>query len=163
MVSGGHMHRLFGSTRGRLLVIGLAAIVVATVVVGQALLAPPAPAGPAAGTLTPPRQPVTVSAHALGETGVAALELWDGTQLVAVEEADPGSLSPAFYARWQWAPATAGSHTLLVRAVDVRGGVVQSNAVRVDVGQAQFGLNVRPLAGLLALAGPGFPIGVAAP
>ena len=179
------MHRLFGSTRGRLLVIGLAAIVVATVVVVQALVAPPAPAGPAAGTLTPPRQPlivsaasvrnggsqsgvlvnqpVTVSAHALGETGVAALELWDGTQLVAVEEADPGSLSPAFYARWQWAPATAGSHTLLVRAVDVRGGVVQSNAVRVDVGQAQFGSNARPLGGLLALAGPGFPIGVAAP
>jgi len=184
MDSGGNVRRLFGTTRGRLLVIGLAAIVVATVVVVQAQLTPPAPASPEAGTLAPPRQPlivsaahvrnggsqsgvvagqpVTVSAHALGETGVAALELWDGARLVAVEEAEPGSLSPAFYARWQWTPAAAGSHTLLVRAVDVRGGVVQSNAVRVEVGQALLSSNAWPLGRPIALAGPGFAEGTAA-
>src|SRR5512141_1196894 len=157
MNPGGNVRRLLGTTRGRLLVIALAAIVVATAFVVQAQLATPAPAGPQAGTLAPPSQllivsaasvrdagsqsgalagqPLTVSAHALGEGGVAALELWDGAQLVAVQEADPGSTSPAFYARWQWTPETAGSHTLIVRAVDVRGGVVQANAVRVEVGQ----------------------------
>ncbi len=180
----GNARRLFASTRGRLLVLGLAGIVVAAVVVVQAQPSPPVPATGNAVTPVPPRQPlivsaasvrngpsdggvvagqqVTVSAHALGETGVAALELWDGAQLVAVEEAAPGSLSPAFYARWQWAPATAGSHTLFVRAVDVRGGVVQSNAVRVEVGQPLLS-SAWPLGRrLLALAGRGFPIGIAA-
>jgi hypothetical protein len=78
-------------------------------------------------------QPVAVSAHALGEAGVAALELWDGPELVAVKESDPASPSPAFYARWSWVPVHAGQHTLFVRGVDLQGRVVQSNAVRVEV------------------------------
>ena len=107
-------------------------------------------------------QPAIVSAHALGETGVAALELWDGDQLVAVQEADPASRSPAFYARWQWTPAETGSHTLLVRAVDLRGGVAQSNAVRVEVAEALVPGAGRVIGGALALAGGGFPVDLAA-
>ena len=104
-------------------------------------------------------QPVTVSAHALGEAGVAALELWDGDRLAAVEEADPASVSPAFYARWQWEPEDLGPHTLFVRAVDVRGGVVQSNAVRVQVAQARVPDTGRAVGRAMALAGSGFAVG----
>ena len=104
--------------------------------------------------------PATVTAHALGTRGLAALELWDGGQLVAVEEAPPGLASPAFHARWSWIPDAAGQHTLLVRAVDMAGGVVQSNAVRVEVAgslpEPPLGSRAGPA---IVLAGHGLGVG----
>ena len=174
-----------GTTRGRVVVVGLAAIVVVAVTaVLTVQRTPTSPARPDGSAVSPPAQPlivsaayvrngepdgrvfagrpVTVSAHALSERGVAALELWDGVQLVAVQEADPASSSPAFYARWQWMPAQTGPHTLFVRGVDLRGGVVQSNAVRMQVAEPPAPSAERVTGRLLAYAGKGFPLNLTA-
>lgn len=110
----------------------------------------PAPSqGPQTGTVAPPRVPIAVSAarvgagpavvgaevtitvHALGESPIAALELWDGPELVATRTAT--SSSPALSTRWAWTPGKDGRHLLVARAVDAAGRVRQSNAVWVDV------------------------------
>jgi hypothetical protein len=149
------LRALAASTRGRLVVLGLGLLVVVSAVIVQ--LAQPAPAVPVGtdgdGERPPPAPlivsvarvrsagdvkpsvhvPLTVSAHALGEAGVVALELWDGGSLAAVERASGDSTSPAFYARWEWTPETPGEHILFVRAVDRMGRAAQSSAVRLTV------------------------------
>ena len=157
----------------RLVVVGLVAVAVAAIVAVQAIQQPTAtPTRPADAAITPPVQPliasvayvrssgadgrvlagrpVTVSAHALGESGVAALELWDGTERLAAQGAGSAPPRPASYARWQWTPAEPGLHTLFVRAIDLRGGVVQSNVVRVQVAPSPAGSSTRAM---WALAG----------
>lgn len=100
------------------------------------------------GTAATVGRPLTISAHALGRAGVAALELWDGERPLAFQEAPADSSSPAFYARWSWTPETAGEHILLVRAIDRLGRVVQSDALRIGVGPSILAANgtIQPLA-----------------
>lgn len=111
---------------------------------------PPAPSpSPGTAEATPPRIPIavsaarrdagpaiaglplTITAHALGESPIVTLELWDGPELVEVRTADTSS--PAISARWEWTPGDSGRHLLVARAVDAVGRVRQSNAVWVDV------------------------------
>lgn len=166
------------TVRGRLVILALAAVVATgAMIVAVRLQALPTPTPTERPAVVAPAQPlivsvaavrnadgrvfaglpVTVSAHALSETGVAALELWDGARLVAVHETDPASSSPAAYARWQWTPAEMGLHTLFVRGVDLRGGVVQSNAVRVRVTGAPVPSTGSLTGELVSLASVGSP------
>ena len=148
-----HVREPHSATRGRLAVLLLVAVVAGgTACQQQAVPTPTSP--PATGDLRPPvvplivsppriatngpteavvGLPVMVSSHALGETAISVLELWDGAELAASEQSDPRSTSPAFYARWIWTPLTAGEHVLYVRVVDGNGRGVQSAAVRVAV------------------------------
>lgn len=144
----GHLPR---SGAGR----ALAATLVLVLVAGGLYLAwprngtGPAP-GPTVASATPPRVPIavsaglpggaraiaglpiTVSAHALAEAPVAALELWAGSDRVAFHQANVST--PALSARWSWVPEQAGRQLLVVRAVDALGRMRQSNALWVDVG-----------------------------
>lgn len=167
---------------GRVLLAGLALIVVATGVfvawprdvpttAGQSP-SPGASADGGGGNVAPPRIPISVSAslstrtppltgrptevsgHALGEAAIVTLELWDGDRRVAVYDAP--STSPALSARWDWVPEEPGRHLLGVRALDALGRMRQSNALWVDVadGGATASVPNARLAGTLSLPHP---------
>ena len=138
-------------TRTRLLIVA----VIGLLVLGSvAYVAWPrgGPPAPALASATPPRVPIavslgrtssttavvdhetTISVHTLGEASIQAIELWAGTERVALEMAD--SSSPAMHARLSWVPEQAGPTVLVARAIDAMGRVAQSNALRVDVAAA---------------------------
>lgn len=79
---------------------------------------------------------ITVQATATDEKGVLRVELWvDGT-LTKTASAPTGKALPSFPASFSWTPTSPGSHTLEVRAYNVRGKASPPAAVIVNVIEA---------------------------
>ncbi|HYO68438.1 MAG TPA: Ig-like domain-containing protein, partial [Archangium sp.] len=82
-------------------------------------------ASPAPGAFL--RSSVTLTATASDTVGVAQVEFYDGTTLLGSDTTAPYSLS------WNTASATAGAHTLTVKAIDGAGNATTSAGVAVTV------------------------------
>jgi uncharacterized protein YraI len=87
---------------------------------------------PANGSQVQLNLPVTVQATASDPTGVVKIELWvNGVKTAeALSPAPQGQ--PTFTVSLQWVPTIVGSHTLELRAYNVRGGVSAPAAVLVN-------------------------------
>jgi len=71
-----------------------------------------------------------IQAEALGTQPITTLELWVDGALFASKTASQSG-QKQFFASWGWTPASAGDHTLFVRAGDAAHHVVDSNPVVV--------------------------------
>jgi len=79
---------------------------------------------------------VTVQATARDDTGVVRIELWVGDELQATQRSSlPGGTSP-FPLLAYWRPPSAGTHTLVVRAINTQGvqGQASVNVEAVELG-----------------------------
>ncbi|MBI5650074.1 MAG: LysM peptidoglycan-binding domain-containing protein [Chloroflexi bacterium] len=81
----------------------------------------------------------TITAEAMSGKPIRALELWIDGALAQTKSAPAGSSLTRLSAFWTWTPASAGAHTLIVRARDADGRVGQSNTVRVIAAKTEPG------------------------
>jgi endonuclease/exonuclease/phosphatase family metal-dependent hydrolase/LysM repeat protein len=75
-------------------------------------------------------QATTITAQAVGDKPIVALELWVDGAPVETKNAPSGS-ALRLSGVWNWTPASEGTHVLFVRATDADQRVSQSNLARV--------------------------------
>jgi Bacterial Ig domain len=97
---------------------------------------------PSYGATVPLDTFTTVAATAIGGRPIKELELWVDGKKLETKAAPTTSAIRQFTTFWTWTPASAGAHTLVVRAVDSDGRIGGSNLVRVMAGEETPGTAV---------------------
>jgi hypothetical protein len=91
---------------------------------------------PPSGTQVKMGEEVEIRSTATDEKGVLRVELWVDGALTGTTSAPTGKALPSFPASFSWTPSSPGSHTLEVRAYNVRGEASPPAAVIVNVIEA---------------------------
>lgn len=89
---------------------------------------------PDVGTEAPAGVFLPVSVLAVGENPLLSIELWANGELVAVQAARPGGLSP-MNTGFVWIPPAPGAYALVARAIDDQQHTGISSVVQVTVSQ----------------------------
>jgi len=115
---------------------------------------------PAPGAQLEAGKETVVQATATDKAGILRVELWvDGT-LANTVSVPSGQAQPSFLASFTWTPSSPGSHTLEVRAYNVKGAMSAPTAVIVNVTGAVAGVTPPPTSPA-ATPPPGVPYVVA--